>query len=599
MSIYIPNAIQTVERDFAPQYEPMGSDVPLPLRQDPDGNLLTRGPVLTDEGTVRVNFANTSLAVAIGSITLTNGSNVLTGSNFAQYDLHTGDYVKLDADAESAWAQIDYFESPNRAILTANYTGTGGTSAGSRAFFRPYTGSGGSLAVASGQLTIGSGGTASSITGVERELDYSPLVFRSRLSISQRVANQQIRIGLKDPSATVKYFARFVASGTTNTVIDCVTGRNPTTTPSAAETQTTTITLPRGVTTANANEYRIEQLTEVCRFYINNVLVATHSNIIVHQADILEAQVEVENTGAASNTNIIVDYITAKNHNKLEIGILSDSEQIVAVTPTLEIANFSQAGVISINTNILIIDCSQLRTVNLQATSIGTTGRLDFFLTNDLSVTGTAQPAYPIGGGTPVTTTTATGHWNIPTNGSAYLRVRMGVATTAGTTTVFATGSQVPHPIPLPTTQPVSGTVTANIGTGSIAAGTNAIGDVGQQYRANATGAGTVTNINCPATPAVQTIKASAGRLIGIYLTNTNASTRWLKVWNTASGSITLGTTAALFQVPLPQNQPVYIAFEGGIAMGTAINIAITGGAGLTNNTAVTLDDVTGFSVHA
>jgi len=459
MNGYVPNAIQTIQSDFAPQIAPSGNITPVPLRQDPDGNLLVRSTSLTDEGSIRANFANTSIAVSVGTITLTNNSNVLTGTNFAQYDLHVGDHVKLDADSESAWAQIDYFETASRAILVSNYTGTGGTSAGSRAYFRPTTGSGGSISVASGQLTIASGGTSAAITGVERVIDNSPLIFRSRVSISQRVANQQIRMGLKDPSATVKYFSRFVASGTTNTVIDCVTARNPTTTPSGSETQTTTVTLPRGVTTAVLNDYRIEQLVEVCRFFINGVLVASHFNVLPQQYDELEAHIEVENTGAASNTNIVVDYIVVKNHNKQEVAILSEADSIVANQPTLEIANFTQTGVIAINTDIQIIDCRQLRSVNVQITSIGTTGRIDFFLTNDLSVVGTAILAYPIGGAAAVITTLAAGMWNISTNGGGYLRVRMGVATTAGTTTVFITGSQMPVPISAPTTQSVSGTV--------------------------------------------------------------------------------------------------------------------------------------------
>jgi len=149
-------------------------------------------------------------------------------------------------------------------------------------------------------------------------------------------------------------------------------------------------------------------------------------------------------------------------------------------------------------------------------------------------------------------------------------------------------------------TQAVSGTVTANQGTmAALAAGTNAIGDVGVQYRASATGASSFANVNCPATPAVQSIKAAAGRLVGLVITNTNAAARYLKVWNTASGSITLGTTAALFEVALPTNQPVTITFEGGLAFTTAINVAVTAGQGLTNNGAVTLGDVTGLIAFA
>jgi hypothetical protein len=148
-------------------------------------------------------------------------------------------------------------------------------------------------------------------------------------------------------------------------------------------------------------------------------------------------------------------------------------------------------------------------------------------------------------------------------------------------------------------TQPISGTVTANIGTGSIAAGTNAVGDVGVQYRASATGAASFANVLSPATPAVQTIKAAAGRLLSITLTNTNAAARFLKVWNTASGSITLGTTAALFEIGIPPNQTVQFVMEGGLGFATAINVAITAGQGLTNNAAVTLGDVTGVIAFA
>lgn len=157
------------------------------------------------------------------------------------------------------------------------------------------------------------------------------------------------------------------------------------------------------------------------------------------------------------------------------------------------------------------------------------------------------------------------------------------------------TGSAAPLPVSQigTATVTVSGAITVN----SLVAGSNAIGDVGVQYRANATGAGTPTIINSPATPAVQTIKGTAGRLLGVVLNNTNATARFFKVFNATAP--TLGTTAAVLDIPLPQNQPVVITFEGGIAFGTAITCAVTGGRGATNNSAITLDDVTGFTLHA
>ncbi|MFK5165316.1 hypothetical protein, partial [Propionibacterium freudenreichii] len=79
-------------------------------------------------------------------------------------------------------------------------------------------------------------------------------------------------------------------------------------------------------------------------------------------------------------------------------------------------------------------------------------------------------------------------------------------------------------------TQPVSGTVTANIGTGSLAAGTNLVGDVGFQVRANATGAATIANVVSAATTNPTLVKASAGRILGGTLVNTNAAIRYLKL---------------------------------------------------------------------
>lgn len=156
-----------------------------------------------------------------------------------------------------------------------------------------------------------------------------------------------------------------------------------------------------------------------------------------------------------------------------------------------------------------------------------------------------------------------------------------------------ANGAANPIPVIFPSTQ----TVTANIGTGSLAAGANAIGDTGIQYRANATGAGTVTNVNCPATPVGQTIKGSAGRLVAFSLTNNNAATRWLKIFNATA--VTPGTTSALAERALPPGQPVDFSLDGGAGFSTGIMIMITGGQGLTNNAVVTLGDVTGFTVHA
>ncbi len=162
-------------------------------------------------------------------------------------------------------------------------------------------------------------------------------------------------------------------------------------------------------------------------------------------------------------------------------------------------------------------------------------------------------------------------------------------------------------PVAFPAAQAVtvsSGTVTtvstvSNVA--AIAAGTNAIGDFGVQYRGSATGAGTAVNLNCPATPAAQAVKASAGRFLKGVVINTATSLRYLKVYNTAAGSVVLGTTAAVLDIPLAANgAPTRIDFgEAGVGFSAAMSVAITGGRGTTDNTAVTLNDAAGVITYA
>ena len=145
----------------------------------------------------------------------------------------------------------------------------------------------------------------------------------------------------------------------------------------------------------------------------------------------------------------------------------------------------------------------------------------------------------------------------------------------------------------------VSGTAAVSFTQPALVAGTAAIGDVGVQYRANATGAATLTNINCPATPAAQQLKSGAGRLVGMVVTNTNASARWVKLFNALSASVTPGTTSALTEFAIGPNATVEWTAEGGAAFSTGITVMVTGGQGLTNNAAVTAGDVTGFALFA
>jgi hypothetical protein len=557
---------------------------------DDGGALVTRGAVTTDEGTFRLNFANTSLAIGIGIVSVTE--DTVTGSGFLAADAHYKDYFKLASDPDSAWMQIASIESDTQIKLVTAYVG-GSLGTGQRCIMKPVIGSGGNVTVASGQATIAAGTTAGATTGIVRYVDYAPLVFRARFSISQRIANQAILSGLRHDAATPRWFARFRLEGTTNTTLICETGRNPTGAPSVAETESTTITLPFGLTSAALVDYRVELLTESVRFYINGARVAEHVRVIPHPHDEMASAVEVINgTTPGSNTNVVVDYVTGKNHNKLEVGVLSDAEQIIAKAVPLVPFAFSQAGIIAINTDLITLDCRQIRSLMIGCRAIGTTGVV--------TVQWSHEPTFA----TPFTATLLSEAGAIGTTFNAaglryanvlapFCRLRLTTATTAGTTTIDVWGSENPIPV-LVGTQPVSGTVTANQGTMvALPAGSNLAADVGIQYRANATGGASTSHIVSAASVNAANVKNAAGRVVGWSFVNTTGAFQYVKLHNTA-GTPTAGA-GVVMTIAIPangvNNMPVG---AGSIAFTTGIGRSIVTGSADTDATATTLGAVVG-----
>lgn len=84
-------------------------------------------------------------------------------------------------------------------------------------------------------------------------------------------------------------------------------------------------------------------------------------------------------------------------------------------------------------------------------------------------------------------------------------------------------------------------------------------------------------------TTAVE-VKASAGKLYGWYFYNPNDEVVFVNFYNTAQGSVTVGTTNPLFQIALPAGAAGHVFPPIGIAFSTAITVSSTKTAG--SNTA-------------
>lgn len=138
----------------------------------------------------------------------------------------------------------------------------------------------------------------------------------------------------------------------------------------------------------------------------------------------------------------------------------------------------------------------------------------------------------------------------------------------------------------------VIGTVPVSMAAGVLAAGTAAVGDVGSQYRANATGAASKAHLVSAASTNLTNIKASAGRLLGWCLANTSAAWKYVKIHNVA-GAPTAGASVYM-TIAIPPNGISTMMLEGGVAMSTGIAYSTVTGAADTDTTAVALNDIVG-----
>ena len=169
---------------------------------------------------------------------------------------------------------------------------------------------------------------------------------------------------------------------------------------------------------------------------------------------------------------------------------------------------------------------------------------------------------------------TPTYGWEASVNAYKWFRVRATAHTSGTAAYILQPGSYATEPIPAAQatgTQPVSGTVTANQGTLVTP---------------------TANNINSAATTNATSVKASAGTVYSITVSNTAASPRYVKLYNKASAP-TVGTDVPVLTIPVPAGGAVNIPFGAtGHRFATGIALAITANAADSDTTAVGASEV-------
>lgn len=155
-----------------------------------------------------------------------------------------------------------------------------------------------------------------------------------------------------------------------------------------------------------------------------------------------------------------------------------------------------------------------------------------------------------------------------------YVRIRVSTAFTGGATGVRAvaefTRGYLAADMNNSVTATVSGTAAVNLAS---------------------TTAPTVHTLNSAATTNATSVKATAGRVYSLLLSNQNAAARFFKLYNKASAP-TVGTDIPVAVIPVPASSTLVLELGTfGVQFGTGIAYAVTGAIGDTDTTVITAGD--------
>ena len=283
---------------------------------DADNNLMVRGSVTSDEGSFADRFPGASLQAALtGTATFKNGLNIVGGSGtLFSTEALAGKYVRLGTDTNANLTQVRQVQGDTSLVLASNYPGANGSGAAVVSnWLQSVSGTGTAITVAASACTIASGTSNGALGYIFRSVDYPVLHLITRFSLSARIANQTTIVGFQDAPTAATSQSYFSFTGTDNTQVSCVTVA------SSGEILTQTVTLPGGSTTAAYQTYEIRLTQKKVAFYINRVLVAVQTTVVVDPYSRYGVYFGISNQAAVASTNFIIDSVAVLNESSMDV----------------------------------------------------------------------------------------------------------------------------------------------------------------------------------------------------------------------------------------------------------------------------------------
>lgn len=305
---------------FAPDptnnpYQPAADEI-VSLYVDGEGSLVTRGAILTDEGSFRDDFTGSALEVDLtGTLTFTNGSRIVTGSGtIFTSELSRDHYIKLKTDDVTYWAEIERVPNDTSLLLVEAYNGSSdsGTAHKTKWITETSALNPGTVDITSSIVTLSSNTHSDSSVIIYRGGDYLPFLITWVTSISQRVADQTSFIGVRDDINNPSMYCDVIFDGTDDTQITFRSAWN-------GDEQSTDITLPVGLDTSQSLRYKIDISSDYCALLIAGELVAKHENHIPDPYEELILCAGISNSAAVTNTDLSIDNIFFSNQDQVQI----------------------------------------------------------------------------------------------------------------------------------------------------------------------------------------------------------------------------------------------------------------------------------------
>lgn len=139
-----------------------------------------------------------------------------------------------------------------------------------------------------------------------------------------------------------------------------------------------------------------------------------------------------------------------------------------------------------------------------------------------------------------------------------YFRVRISTAFVGGTVSATARLSTAPYP------------------SGAVSVTQNSAGNLRAAATPTPSGSGGNSIYSGSIGNTATQVKSSAGQVYGWEIGNNNAAVSYVQFFNTAVGSVTVGTTPPIYSIEIPANSSKTAQWPHGVAHSTAIVVACT-----------------------